>query len=122
MVASRKVRKVVCCMVRIPEHPEQSLRHSLASGSPARVHQTRPSDLLPWADPYITQLVRNLQHEVRHERSENHRQAVMKTPTKAAPPMNPLERPSPHRDRDWQWPSQTATRVETRWHSRNNTT
>lgn len=25
-------------------------------------------DLLPWADPYVAQLIKNLQDEVRHER------------------------------------------------------
>ncbi|WP_146584617.1 hypothetical protein [Posidoniimonas polymericola] len=28
----------------------------------------RPSDLVPWADPYIASLVRKLQREVREER------------------------------------------------------
>ena len=27
-------------------------------------------DLLPWADPYVAQLIRNLQDEVRQERQE----------------------------------------------------
>jgi hypothetical protein len=27
-------------------------------------------DLLPWADPYVAQLIRNLQDEVRQEREE----------------------------------------------------
>lgn len=102
MVASRKVRKIVCCVVRVPERPEQPTRHSLASGTPAHVNQTRPSDLLPWADPYITQLVRNLQHEVRHERSQNHRQTVMATSSSAAPSMDQLKRSSPQRKSGWQ--------------------
>lgn len=41
--------------------------------SPARLHdadprnQPRPSELLPWADPYIAGLVKKLQGEVRRE-------------------------------------------------------
>lgn len=30
-------------------------------------------DLLPWADPYVAQLIRNLQDEVRQERRMQHR-------------------------------------------------
>ncbi|MCA9239358.1 MAG: hypothetical protein KDA37_04125 [Planctomycetales bacterium] len=30
----------------------------------------RPSDLVPWADPYIASLVRGLQRQVREEREE----------------------------------------------------
>lgn|GEM_PF-4632032 len=69
MVASRKVQKIVCCVVRVPDHPKQPQRYTLADSNRTRLNSPRPSDLLPWADPYITQLVRNLQHEVRSERS-----------------------------------------------------
>ncbi|QDU90798.1 hypothetical protein Pla175_42110 [Pirellulimonas nuda] len=31
----------------------------------------RPSDLLPWADPYIASLVHKLQNEVREERRDS---------------------------------------------------
>jgi hypothetical protein len=90
MVASDKVRKVACRVVRVPEHLKQSHHHSLADSG-----RSRPSDLLPWADPYIAQLVRNLQHEIRHERSQNRRQPAMNASPKNALPMNPAKPLSP---------------------------
>ncbi len=86
MVASRKVRKVVCCVVRLPEHPESPRCHSRTEEASPRLSSTRPSDLLPWADPYIAQLVRNLQNEIRQERS---------TPTEPTETVSPLESVAP---------------------------
>lgn len=40
---------------------------SLANAQP----RFRPSDLLPWADPYIASLVHKLQNEVREERRDS---------------------------------------------------
>lgn len=38
-------------------------------GMPSKTQpRFRPSDLLPWADPYIASLVHKLQNEVRQER------------------------------------------------------
>ncbi|MEM1304474.1 MAG: hypothetical protein AAGG46_06240 [Planctomycetota bacterium] len=39
----------------------------------------RPSDLVPWADPYIAGLVRKLQAEVRSERKPVNRVAELST-------------------------------------------
>jgi len=53
MVASNRIR---CTVVAVPVSSEGL--------STRRVAQ----DLLPWADPYVAQLIRNLQDEVRQER------------------------------------------------------
>jgi hypothetical protein len=47
----------------------------VALGSPVDGlrHRDIARDLLPWADPYVAQLIKNLQEEVRHER---HMQAL----------------------------------------------
>ena len=61
MVAARKVRKVVCVVV---QEGRSSSSFGPMSGSR---FSGRPSDLLPWADPYIARLVHNLQEEIRQE-------------------------------------------------------
>jgi len=61
MVAPRRTKKVFCTIVRVPA--TENTRMS----TPQRF-STRPSELVPWADPYIAQLVIKLQHEVRSER------------------------------------------------------
>jgi len=60
MVAPRKTKKIFCTVIRVTENQE------IENGHPSRF-STRPSRLLPWADPYIAKLVRNLQDEVREE-------------------------------------------------------
>ncbi len=46
----------------------------------------RPSDLLPWADPYIASLVHKLQNEVREERRDSRlRQRVNAQPAYSSP-------------------------------------
>lgn len=54
MVARNPIR---CMVVAVPESPDRCL----SSSAVAR-------DLLPWADPYVAQLIKKLQEEVRHER------------------------------------------------------
>ena len=61
MVAPRKTKKVFCTVVKVPSTDERSI-------GPDKRFSTRPSDLLPWADPYIARLVRRLQAEVRSDR------------------------------------------------------
>ncbi len=87
MVAPRKTRKIVCTIVRVPVSEE---------ALPSRI--SRPSDLLPWADPYIARLVHNLQDEVRHEQaaSGNRWNAI-------SPLQGDLEPPSPCPEPDWEW-------------------
>lgn len=57
MVAPRKIR---CLVIEVSAET--------AAMSPAARARFRPSQLLPWADPYIAQLVHKLQDEVRFER------------------------------------------------------
>lgn len=54
MVARNRIR---CTVVAVPV----SVDHCLSRGALAR-------DLVPWADPYVAQLIRNLQDEVRAQR------------------------------------------------------
>jgi len=58
MVAARKVK---CFVITVPADEAASNNDHLESN-------VRPSDLLPWADPYIRGLVSKLQDEVRQER------------------------------------------------------
>lgn len=90
MVAPRKVRKIVCTVIRVSENREANY--------PKKRFSTRPSDLLPWADPYISQLVQNLQKEVRQERAQaNHSPAV------AVGPIAEMEPPCPSIEPEWPW-------------------
>lgn len=57
MIAPRKIR---CLVIEVPAE--------MAAMSPRTRARFRPSQLLPWADPYIASLVHKLQDEVRHER------------------------------------------------------
>ena len=83
MVAPRDSKKIYCTIVRVPTLAERS-NNRLA----------RPSDLLPWADPYIARLVENLQQEVRSERitrgdhwkAESHLSADLDPPSPVAEP------------------------------------
>ncbi len=65
---------------------------------------TRPSDLLPWSDPFIARLVTNLQDEVRHERnlsstpSSNNLSRGSSTALQAE-----IEPAGPQTESDWQW-------------------
>ena len=59
MVAFNKVR---CTVITISEFQ----RGGMTRGAIAR-------EVLPWADPYIAQLIKNLQDEVRMEREEQSR-------------------------------------------------
>jgi hypothetical protein len=56
MVAPRQIR----CMV-VEVDAEEGRMSGLSAS------RIRPSDLLPWADPYIAGLVRKMQEEVRQE-------------------------------------------------------
>ncbi len=57
MVAFNRVR---CTVVAVSEHP------CLSRGALAR-------EVLPWADPYVAQLIKKLQDEVRMERRHESR-------------------------------------------------
>ena len=53
MVASNRIR---CTVVAVEVTSDRMMSRGVAQ------------DLLPWADPYVAQLIRNLQEEVRQER------------------------------------------------------
>jgi len=53
MVASNRIR---CTVVAVEVSSDRMMSRGVAQ------------DLLPWADPYVAQLIRNLQEEVRQER------------------------------------------------------
>lgn len=63
MVAPRRTKKVFCTVVRVPVADNTTMRTQ-------QRFSTRPSDLIPWADPYIAKLVKNLQSEIRSERTQ----------------------------------------------------
>ncbi|MEM9351388.1 MAG: hypothetical protein AAGA92_00075 [Planctomycetota bacterium] len=96
MVAPRTTRRVVCTIVRVHEQEVASDRF-----------RSRPSDLLPWADPYICQLVENLQKEVREDRAREDRAMNQRlkhlNPSRNTAPQADLEPPSPVTDADWDW-------------------
>lgn len=57
MVTTHKTRRILCTVIRVFEN------HG------AEDRRARPSDMLPWADPYIASLIDRLQDEVRNERA-----------------------------------------------------
>jgi len=59
MVASN----IRCIVVEVPVNETLGLEEGRLPSRP------RARDLLPWADPYIATLIRNLQDEVREERA-----------------------------------------------------
>ena len=92
MVASRKTKKVFCTVVRVPVSEE----------TPHGRFANRPSDLLPWADPYIARLVQKLQNEVRLERMQARSAVRSHNPLK-----NDLDPPSPCTESEWEWTEDT---------------
>jgi len=94
MVAPRKTKKIFCTVVRVSVADDTSMTNNRFS--------TRPSDLLPWADPYIARLVTKLQDEVRDERkhfSTNNRIA--------ATLQAEIEPAGPQTETDWDWQDET---------------
>jgi hypothetical protein len=115
MVASNKTRRLVCTVVRVAERPLAEPRRFVR----------KPSALVPWADPYIASLVRQLQQEVRLERTGfadstassrrvgavemfDSRGAALAT---AGLAVSDLEPPSPVED-DWDWFDQPRWTVD----------
>lgn len=110
MVAPRKTRKIFCTVVRVSVADDNSMQannqrfdsqhtNRLSDMLPA----TRPSDLLPWADPYIARLVTKLQDEVRDERTQTRKVSRIAGNCLAElePPQTGMEPPST--DNDWDW-------------------
>ena len=96
MVAPRRTRKIFCTVVRVPAADDNFMTSSQNRFS------TRPSDMLPWADPTIARLVTKLQNEVRDERTQT------RTPSRiagriAGSCLAELEPPTPSTDNDLDW-------------------
>src|SRR5262245_32778098 len=88
-------QRIVCTAVRIDE-PGCESRNRLAP---------KPSELLPWTDPYIAGLVRRLQSEVRFERATlvtAQTEVTQQVPDYATGLYADLEPPSPSFDADWE--------------------
>lgn len=66
MVADQIIRCAVVCV------PADSSRMDVSDQS-----RFRPSDLVPWADPYIASLVHKLQREVREEADARRKEATL---------------------------------------------
>lgn len=90
MVAPRDSKNIHYTIVRVPTLAERT--HDRLS---------RPSDLLPWADPYIARLVQKLQAEVRSERITGGGDLNAVSALKAD-----LDPPSPFIDTDEEWADQ----------------
>jgi len=108
MVAPRRTKKIFCTVVRVPAADDSIMRSSSNEFNTSPINNprfsTRPSDLLPWADPYIARLVSKLQDEVRDERSQS-RVEVRSTSSLHVE----LEPPCPTTEGDWE------SRDDNRW-------
>ena len=89
MVAPRKTRKILCAVVT-SENPR------LVGTSNRRI---KPSDMVPWADPYSACLVKRLQDEVRRQRAQVHDGSGRAAENIVAD----LEPPYPDPDMDFEW-------------------
>lgn len=71
MKATRRIRTMV---ISVPADTDTA-DASLADSSAPRP-RFRPSDLLPWSDPYIAGLVRKLQDDIRSELAPSEKRIV----------------------------------------------
>lgn len=114
MTSSRLPRRIVCTVVRIDgdRSVPTTARFDLPAGdrfaNPTRLPNSstmhrapRPSQLLPWADPYIAKLVHRLQDEVRRERNQRCR-VVAAESAELEPPA-----PGDALDVDWEFGDDT---------------
>ncbi len=69
MVASN----IRCIVVEVPVHKDDVMI----------ADRPRARDLLPWADPYIAKLIRNLQDEVRSERATDRKERMERAAAQA---------------------------------------
>ncbi len=103
MVAPRRTKKIFCTVVRVAVADDSSMKANNRIAKDRRIHNnaltsgSRPSDLLPWADPYIARLVTKLQDEVRTERGGTRMASRF-----AGTCLAELEPPSPTIDSDWE--------------------
>ncbi|MEM8943802.1 MAG: hypothetical protein AAGD11_01360 [Planctomycetota bacterium] len=97
MVAPRKTKKIFCTVIQVPAADDICMRAN-DQPQPESRFNNRPSDLLPWADPYIARLVTKLQNEVRDERTQSRLVSRL-----ASAAVAELEPPSPGTENDWDW-------------------
>lgn len=83
MNAPRRIRTVV---VSVPADSQHSLDRS-SSTKP----RFRPSDLLPWSDPYIASLVKGLQEEIRAEQGSSRLAGEAESPFSESIAFDPQE-------------------------------
>lgn len=91
MRASRLPRRIVCTIIRIDGAAPQNATVDRISGfaplaadrlaNPNNRLAPRPSELVPWADPYIAGLVKRLQNDVRREREASGEADALAPPT-----------------------------------------
>ncbi len=74
MKTPRRIRTVV---VSVPVDNDWLSSDRLAAGSAATRPRFKPSNLLPWSDPYIAGLVRKLQDDVRESQDRVKNEAEM---------------------------------------------
>jgi hypothetical protein len=74
MNAPRRIRTVV---VAVPVDNDWLSNDRVAAGSVATRPRFKPSELLPWSDPYIAGLVRKLQDDVRASNGRQSAEAEM---------------------------------------------
>lgn len=97
MVAPRKTKKIFCTVIRVPVADDNCMQVNNQRINSINT-DSRPSDLLPWADPYIARLVTKLQAEVRDERTQS--RVVSRI---AGTCLAELEPPTPNLDDDFDW-------------------
>lgn len=87
MNTPRRIRTVV---IEVPVDNDWLTQDGAAHGSAARP-RFKPSDLVPWSDPYIAGLVRKLQTEVRDETQQDAREGSTLTAEAEMPWNEPFE-------------------------------
>ena len=96
MVAPYKFKKVFCTVRRVPVADDSTM-------NTANRFSSRPSELLPWADPYIARLVTNLQNEVRNQRNPARSDRTLSARLLRAE----LDPPTPiNAEPEWDWKEQ----------------
>ena len=106
MVAPLRTRKIFCTVVRVSGAEDTFMRSTPNRITPNRIN-SRPSEMLPWADPTIARLVAKLQNEVRDERTQTRTVSQISgsriSGRISGMGLAELEPPTPRTDNDWNW-------------------
>ncbi len=86
MITARTIR---CKVITVEADPRCDAINSPKNERADATPRYRPSDMLPWADPYIAGLVKKLQADVRQEVAQTNRKAS----TRFGAPVADLEWP-----------------------------